>query len=191
MTWLASLRIVSTDKRIGARSRANGLRLLPHPLHPAAIRRVAACLSLVVSAAIGSDVTGGPVQAASPRTCTLIVKVVGLRNTKGKVDVLLFRSSAGFPDDPSKAVVDDEQIDPKTLTAQVVFQHVAPGPAAVTVLHDENLNDKLDKNLVGIPREGYGASNNPKKRLREPTFAEAQFSVSRPSETIEVRLIYW
>ena len=128
---------------------------------------------------------------AAPQTCTLIVKVVGLRNTKGKVDVLLFRSSAGFPDEPSKAVVDDEHIDPKTLTAQVVFQHVAPGPAAVTVLHDENLNDKLDTNLVGIPKEGYGASNNPKKRLRAPTFAEAQFSVSRPRETIQIRVMYW
>jgi uncharacterized protein (DUF2141 family) len=26
------------------------------------------------------------------------------------------------------------------------------------VRHDENMNGKLDKNFVGIPKEGYGAS---------------------------------
>ena len=189
MTGPASIRVASRHKRIGARPREN--RLCPtHHRYCDAIRKAAACLTLV-ACAVTAATTGGRLQAASPRSCTLIVKVVGLRNTKGKVDVLLFRSSAGFPDDPSKAVVDDEQIDPKTMTAQVVFQRVAPGLAAVTVLHDENLNDKLDTNLVGIPREGYGASNNPKKRLRAPTFAEAQFSVSRPRETIQIQVVYW
>jgi uncharacterized protein (DUF2141 family) len=120
----------------------------------------------------------------------LIVNVVGLRNAKGKVDALLFRSVDGFPDEPSKAIADDVQIDPKSLTAQIVFQHVLPGPAAVTVLHDENVNEKLDKNLFGIPREGYGASN-PKKRARAPTFAEARFTVNSPRETIQIRMIYW
>jgi uncharacterized protein (DUF2141 family) len=178
MRWLGRIRVASCEnkKRVSQ--------------HPGAVRNVAVCLTVAVAAATGFAAMGGR-PAASPHTCTLIVKVVGLRNTKGKVDVLLFRSPDGFPDEPSKAVVDDEQIDPKTLTAQVVFRHVAPGPAAVTVLHDENLNDKLDTNLVGIPKEGYGASNNPKKRLRAPTFEEAQFAVSRPRETVQIRVIYW
>jgi uncharacterized protein (DUF2141 family) len=199
MTWRASIeRVASREKWNGAHSRENKGCLSEHR---GAMLKVAACLSLVASVATGSAGTGSAATrsaargvappAASPQTCTLIAKVVGLRNTKGKVDVLLFRSSAGFPDEPSQAVVDDEHIDPKTLTAQIVFQHVTPGPAAVTVLHDENLNDKLDTNLVGIPREGYGASNNPKKRLRAPTFAEARFSVSRPRETIRIRVMYW
>jgi uncharacterized protein (DUF2141 family) len=147
---------------------------------------VAVRLGLAASVA-----TSGPLPAPSPQTSTLIVNVVGLRNAKGKVDALLFRSADGFPDEPSKAIADDVQIDPKTLTAQIVFQHVFPGPAAVTVLHDENVNEKLDKNLFGIPREGYGASNNPKKRARAPTFAEARFTVNSPRETIQIRMIYW
>jgi len=50
------------------------------------------------------------------------------------------------------------------LSAQVAFTDLHDGVYAVSVFHDENENQKLDKDFVGIPKEGYGASNNPKKR---------------------------
>ena len=61
----------------------------------------------------------------------------------------------------------------------------------MTLVHDENMNDKLDTNLFGIAREGYGVSNNLRRRHRAPTLAEATFSVSGPTETIQIRVIYW
>jgi uncharacterized protein (DUF2141 family) len=57
------------------------------------------------------------------------------------------------------------------------------------VFHDENGNGKLDRNMVGIPKEGYGASNNPAKKMRAPTFDEAKFSVNS-DQTVEVKLAY-
>jgi uncharacterized protein (DUF2141 family) len=48
----------------------------------------------------------------------------------------------------------------------------------------------MDKNFVGMPKEGYGASNNPKKRKRAPTFDEAKFSLNSTGQTIEITLIY-
>jgi uncharacterized protein (DUF2141 family) len=125
-------------------------------------------------------------------TSTVIVNVTGLRNTKGKVDALIFIRPDGFPEDDSKAIDKDEvPIDPKTLTAQIIFKNVPRGFAAVTVLHDENLNRKVDKNFIGIPKEGYGTSNNPKKAKHTPRWDEAKFPVNRPEEPITIRLIYW
>ena len=40
------------------------------------------------------------------------------------------------------------------------FNDIPPGTYAIAVFHDENANGKLDKNFLGIPCEGYGASNN-------------------------------
>jgi uncharacterized protein (DUF2141 family) len=157
---------------------------------------VIACLAMA-GAAVGlifatSAARAGPLPAPSPDTSTLIVKVAGLRNARGKIDALLFRSADGFPDKDSRATASEAvPIDPKTLTAEVTFPNVPRGPAAVTVLHDENMNEKLDTNILGIPREGYGASNNPKKRYRAPTFAEAQFVVSQATQTIHINVIYW
>jgi uncharacterized protein (DUF2141 family) len=76
------------------------------------------------------------------------------------------------------------------MSAQVTFKDLPQGTFAVSVLHDENGNGKMDKNFVGMPKEGYGASNNPKKKKRAPTFDEAKFSLNSTGQTIEITLIY-
>ena len=122
----------------------------------------------------------------------LTVKVVGFRNAKGRVDVLLFNNARGFPDQKPKSLdVGEVPVDRLSLTAEVVFRNLPPGLYAVSVLHDENMNRKLDSNLLGIPREGYGASMNPPKMRRAPTFDEAKFSLAPGGRAIQIRLIYY
>jgi uncharacterized protein (DUF2141 family) len=129
--------------------------------------------------------------AQTKDTGTLTVRVTGARNTKGKIGVTLFQDAQGFPDDTSKAVRQQGvEIDPNTKSAQVTFKDVPQGIFAVSVLHDENGNGKMDKNFVGMPKEGYGASNNPKKKKRAPTFDEAKFSLNTSEQAIEITLIY-
>jgi uncharacterized protein (DUF2141 family) len=124
-------------------------------------------------------------------TATLTVRVTRARNTKGKVWVTVFQDAQGFPDDPSKAVRQQSiDIDPNTMSAQLTFRDLPQGTFAVSVLHDENGNGKMDKNFVGMPKEGYGASNNPKKKKRAPTFDEAKFSLNSSEQTIEITLVY-
>jgi uncharacterized protein (DUF2141 family) len=132
-----------------------------------------------------------PLTAQIKDTATLTVRVTGARNTKGKIGVTLFQDAQGFPDDTSKAVRQQSvEIDPNSMTAQVTFKDLPQGTFAVSVLHDENGNGKLDKNFVGMPKEGYGASNNPSKKRRAPTFDEAKFSLNAPEQTIQITLIY-
>jgi uncharacterized protein (DUF2141 family) len=148
-------------------------------------RVAAAILSLWLSAPCA------PLTAQAKDTGTLTVRVTGARNTKGKIGVTLFQNAEGFPDDASKAIRQQSvEIDPRTLSAQVTFKDLPQGPYAVSALHDENSNGKMDKNFVGMPKEGYGASNNPKKKKRPPTFDEAKFSLHSSEQTIEITLIY-
>jgi uncharacterized protein (DUF2141 family) len=157
-------------------------------VHPARVFSTGLLVSafLMVS---GTQATSAPGAAGTTR---LIVDVSGFRNAKGKVDALLFVGPDGFPDKDSKAFDKDEvSIDPKTMSAQIVFKNIPPGFAAVTVLHDENMNRKMDKNFIGIPKEGYGTSNNPKKARHNPRWDEANFAVTQPEQTIQIRLIYW
>lgn len=128
--------------------------------------------------------------AQSSSASTLTVRIVNARNANGVVRIALFQSAEGFPGDASKALrTQPAKIDPQTLTAQVVFSELPQGTYAVIIFHDENGNGKLDKNLVGIPKEGYGASNNPAKKMRPPTFDEAKFSLTS-DQSVEVKLIY-
>ena len=130
-------------------------------------------------------------RAQTKPTGTLTIRITGARNAKGKIGVTLFQDGQGFPDDTSKAIRQQSvEIDPNTMSAQVIFKDVPQGIFAVSVLHDENGNGKMDKNFVGIPKEGYGASNSPKKKRRAPTFDEAKFSLNSAEQTIEITLIY-
>lgn len=126
--------------------------------------------------------------AAGP---TLTIKVTGARNAKGRIGIALFQGEAGFPGDTSKALrVQQAEIDGKTLSAQVTLKDIPQGEYAVSVFHDENMNGKLDKNMLGIPKEGYGASNNPPQRMHASTFDEAKFTLGGAEQTVEIKLIY-
>ena len=134
-----------------------------------------------------------PAQATAPQgTSTLTIKIKGIRNAKGKIGVVLYGDAKGFPLDPSSAVAAKQvDVDPKTLTATVVFEKLPQGVYAATVLHDENLVGKMEFDSQGMPLEGYGISNNPDSSAGPPTFDDAKFTVNQPDTTIEIAMPYW
>lgn len=128
--------------------------------------------------------------AQSQGSGALTVKIVNARNANGVIRLALFQNAEGFPGDATKALrTQAAKIDPQTLTAQAVFSGVPQGSYAVMAFHDENGNGKLDKNLVGMPKEGYGASNNPARKMRAPAFDEAKFPL-KAQQAIEIHLVY-
>ena len=70
--------------------------------------------------------------------------------------------------------------------AELVFVDVEPGRYAVQIVHDENANETLDRNVLGVPKEGYGFSNNPASPFGPPSFDAAAIAVGE--ETIQVRV---
>ena len=132
-----------------------------------------------------------PDGGSQPAASTLTVDIVSARSASGKPRVALFHDAAGFPEASSNAVRRQEvDIDASTLSAHAVFPNVPPGIYAVSVVHDENMNGKLDKNFLRIPSEGYGTSNNPGKKLRAPRFDEAEFVSKAADQTVGVKLVY-
>lgn len=73
-------------------------------------------------------------------------------------------------------------------TGALTMKLPAPGSYAVSLIHDENGNGKLDK-LLMVPREGFGFSRNPAIRFGPPSFRAASFDASgEPVEqTIKVK----
>ena len=125
------------------------------------------------------------VAAQTPKTCVLTVHVTEIQNANGNLLVMVRRDA--------NTVIETRtiEIDPKTLTAQAVFQNLPEGSYGVTVIHDENKNGQLDFNAMGMPVEGYGHSNNPEKKPGPPNFDETKFQVAAPGPSIEIKLIYW
>jgi len=129
--------------------------------------------------------SSAPVTAQTPDTCSLTVRVTGIRNASGNLRIALRRSEDSIVE--SRLV----EIDAKTLTAETVFDKLPEGSYSVAVIHDENKNGKLDMNEMGMPVEGYGHSNNPERRPGPPKFDETKFTLTQTSKPIEISLIYW
>lgn len=125
---------------------------------------------------------------SKPQT-RLSVRVQLSRDAHGELAYLVFASHAGFPGDRDKAIRRGFlPIPPGRQTMQVDLD-LPPGRYAVSVYEDLNLNHKLDKNFLGIPREPVGASNNPPVRMGPPRFDECSFLLGATPQTILIEVV--
>ncbi len=119
------------------------------------------------------------------RAADLTVKVDDIRADKGKLMLAVYDSAAGW--DGTAKPVAAQALDASGDSVTFHFAGLAAGTYAISVMHDENGNGKLDTNFVGMPIEGYGFSNDPKV-MRKATFAEASFAVDDKGTAIELHL---
>lgn len=104
------------------------------------------------------------------------VTINGIRNNKGRILCSLFREGEGYPDQPTKAYY-RMALPIKNGTAMQVVESVPPGRYAFAVLHDENGDEKMNTTFIGLPKEGYGFSNNVMGLMGPPTFSKSSFTV--------------
>jgi uncharacterized protein (DUF2141 family) len=101
---------------------------------------------------------------------SLTVEIVNLENNKGVLMVDLM-------DKHEKTVIDTicKIVDNKCT---IVFKDLKNDQYAIRYFHDENTNDELDTNILGIPKEGYGFSNDAYGKFGPKDFKEWLFEVS-------------
>jgi uncharacterized protein (DUF2141 family) len=123
------------------------------------------------------------------RTGKLTVRIKGLTNTKGQVLVNLFNKKKGFPTDQKKAYsYKITALEAKEIVIE--FTDIPFGIYGAGAVHDANSNLKMDTNFFGVPREGYGASNDAKGRFGPPSFKDASFSIDRDKVSITINMVY-
>lgn len=118
------------------------------------------------------------------------VTVLNIRNSLGSVDCALFNSASGFPTDTLRSALRLSAMKVPERTAHCDFMDLPPGRYALVVLHDENMNGRIDYNWLGIPREGYGFSNDVHGKLGAPSFEQAAFVYDGKALELTVTLRY-
>jgi uncharacterized protein (DUF2141 family) len=114
----------------------------------------------------------------------LRVTVEGIRSAHGTILIGLYDTAESFDkaveaSDKEGFLIDPDRFGAVALRANaamksaVVFSNLEPGRYAAVAFHDENGNGKLDRNLLGIPAEPYGFSNNVNGFLSPPSFDDA------------------
>ncbi len=118
----------------------------------------------------------------------LQVTITGIRSTSGSVNIALYHGAENFlePD----AAVGGARLKTESSTVDTQFDNLVPGTYAIAVYHDENSNAKLDKNFLGIPKEGYAFSNNARGTVGPPSFKKAAFTIGEVPKMMSIEVKY-
>lgn len=118
--------------------------------------------------------------SADNQQYSIKVTIKGFPDNSGNSYVALYRSSDDFPvhGKQYKGIIAPI----KEKRAEVNFTGLSSGKYAVAVFHDKNKSGKLDKNMLGIPTESYGFSNNARETFSAPSFSSASVEVKKNVE---------
>jgi len=102
----------------------------------------------------------------------LVLNIDKITVIKGKLMIALYDSADHYK--TNTHMVTGKQVAVTQDSMQVNLGDLPPGNYAVKLFQDENENGKLDTNVIGIPSEAYGFSNNGGS-MGQPDFEEAKF----------------
>lgn len=117
----------------------------------------------------------------------LALTVTNLKDTRSPIVVGVFRK-----DDPfTKKTFKNYTLDPAGAAAPTLFIDGLPyGEYAIALFQDRNGDGKLNTNLLGIPKEPYGFSNNVRPRLSAPKYQQCRFTYSEHDNHLYLQLLY-
>jgi uncharacterized protein (DUF2141 family) len=143
----------------------------------------------VATSGCGSGRTHTPIpdgveNPASTSGVPIEVEIRGFENEEGHCRVAAYDSPTGFQD-PEKAVARAVlSIEKGVARWNFDWPEASAVPSgkqlAISAYQDRNDNGQLDKNILGIPTERYGFSNNPKRGYGPPTFDQS--AMAKPLE---------
>jgi uncharacterized protein (DUF2141 family) len=126
-----------------------------------------------------------PARAQSSGPGTIRLRITGLLSGKGQVKIAVFNSlETWLGDHPAyNATID---VDGQSVTWRL--NDVPNGDYGIAVFHDENKNGRMDKNLLGMPLEPYGFSNNQRVSFGPPKWERAKFPVKNAAADVSIEV---
>ena len=146
-------------------------------------------IALLACSSLARAADPTPAASGSP---ALDAVVTNTRDDKGRVGCSLFndRDPSAFPRDSKKKF---RHVWAPIHNGQAVceFAGIPAGTYAVVVFQDEDMTGDMRSNMLGMPQEGYGFSNNPRVRFSAPSFSDASFKYNGQSQKVSIVLQYW
>jgi len=116
----------------------------------------------------------------------LVVRFNGMSSNNGNVKIALCNSDENYKDHKfpfiGKSIAINKNI------AIVEFDDLPFGDYAIKAFHDEDSNDDLNTNILGIPVEDYGFSNNARGMFGPPSWEDVKFKFNVETKTIEIEI---
>ena len=119
------------------------------------------------------------------------VKLVftNIHSSKGTLRVGVFKTQEEFAaEKPFKSFnISKSELANNSLSAII---NLPNGSYGISILDDENNNAKMDYNMVGIPKEGFGFSNYYLSGFSKPKLKDFTFTVENGSVQVSCKMRY-
>ena len=116
----------------------------------------------------------------------LIVIINGLDNDEGDVKIALNNSQVDYEARGQAYRARGIEINEKT--AKCTFEKIPFAEYAVKVYHDEDNDDELGTNFLGIHKEEYGLSNHDRGSCGPARWEDAKFLFKSGKDTLHIRV---
>lgn len=116
-----------------------------------------------------------------PPSATLHLQVQEVKAPLGVMRIALYDSEANFLD--FKEVFASKVVPATIGTTTVVIDSLPAGTYAIALYQDQNDNDVMDKNWLGIPTEPLGFSNAQLRTFGPPSFKACAFTIAAGENT--------
>lgn len=152
------------------------------------LRRQLSALAVALGVAPGAVAAEDGV--CGPDTATrLDVTVTNVRSDDGNVTITL------YGDDPDDFLAKGTKIMRHRVPAVAgetddCLALPGPGTYAIAIYHDEDGDRDFDRNVIGLPTEGYGVSNNPELGFLLPDFDEVKFEAKEGENGLSITMNY-
>jgi uncharacterized protein (DUF2141 family) len=114
----------------------------------------------------------------------LTIHIDGVASAEGDIKVAIYNSADTFLGKPLRGVATPAQAG----AVELKVTDLPAGEYAFAVYHDANGNDKMDRNMVGMPTEDYAFSNNAMGKKGAPRFEDARIVLPESGATATVNL---
>ena len=120
-------------------------------------------------------------------TYDLDITITDIKSNEGKMQIGLYNNKESFP------LVDKQYrlfyFDVNGFSGIYTIRDLPAGEYAVAIFHDKNSDRICNTNFLGVPKEGFGFSENFKPRFYAPTFNDCHFDLNS-NMSIKIKLIY-
>jgi uncharacterized protein (DUF2141 family) len=116
-------------------------------------------------------------------------KIENIRASRGTIKIAVYRDAKSFDEDKPFITekISKQSVENGDLSINIPLES---GNYGVAILDDENNDDKMEYNLLRIPKEGFGFSDYYSSGLKRPDFSDFDFDVTDTVKNVVIRIKY-
>ncbi len=117
----------------------------------------------------------------------LNIIISNIPNAQGQLMIEVVAGNQGFKDEIPAAA--SFLLPANQGSIRVTTDALAPGEYGIRILHDEDGDGEMDSNMMGIPTEPWGFSNNATGRFGPPKWDQVKFTLDGAHEQ-NIKLVH-